>query len=260
MTEPEQPTYYPSVAAFVENYLIHIYQRQVTDTTDAVWCPEWWKHTEAVIRLETLWRAWEYFRRNPRTGLSNWFLDHADRHMAKLFDPSGPFKYCGVRNGHQELLSPLILTQPPKGMFQNVDTPGTAYQSVVEFVENYLSLLYQRQVSDTTDTVWCPSWWEHTEAVARLDASWRAWEYYRREADTGLSRWFIEHADPHMAVLMDPRGPFRFCGVRQGHKALLGPLPTTVAQPEMFADVDDPERYVPDSDVSDVSEQLRGGD
>ena len=48
------------------------------------------------------------------------------------------------------------------------------YASVVEFVENYLSLVYRRQVTDLSDTVWCPEWWQHAEAVARLDALWRA--------------------------------------------------------------------------------------
>jgi hypothetical protein len=247
VTEPEQ--YYPSVAEFVEGYLAQIYQRQVTDTTDAVWCPEWWKHTEAVARLDALWRAWEYFRHNPRTGLSLWFLDHADKHMAKLFDPAGPFKYCSVRNGHQGMLSPLILTQPPEELFRGMESSGTVYASAVEFVENYLSLLYQRQVTDTTETVWCPSWWAHTEAVARLDALWRSWESERKVAGTGLSSWFIEHADPQMKELLDPRGPFRYCSVRQGHKALLGPLPTTSVQSPMFSELDNADEYLVESDV-----------
>ena len=118
MTEQQQqPMIYSSVVEFVENYLSLVYRRQVTDLSDTVWCPEWWQHAEAVARLDALWRAWEHYRLAGRTGLSVWFLDHADPHMSKLFDPKGPFKYCSVRNGHKDMLSPLPLKSPQHGMF-----------------------------------------------------------------------------------------------------------------------------------------------
>ncbi|CAM4067030.1 DUF4913 domain-containing protein [Nocardia sp. NPDC046473] len=118
MTEQQQqPMIYASVVEFVENYLSLVYRRQVTDLSDTVWCPEWWQHAEAIARLDAMWRAWEHFRLDGATGLSVWFLDHADPHMAKLFDPKGPFKYCSVRNGHKDMLSPLPLKSPQHGMF-----------------------------------------------------------------------------------------------------------------------------------------------
>ncbi|MEV0246441.1 DUF4913 domain-containing protein [Nocardia sp. NPDC050712] len=118
MTEQQQqPMIYTNVVEFVENYLSLVYRRQVTDISETVWCPEWWKHAEAVARLDALWRSWEHYRLEPSTGLSIWFLDHADPHMTKLFDPRGPFKYCSVRNGHKDMLSPLPLKSPAQGMF-----------------------------------------------------------------------------------------------------------------------------------------------
>ncbi|WP_433656053.1 DUF4913 domain-containing protein [Nocardia sp. CA-128927] len=118
MTEQQQqPMIYANVVEFVENYLSLVYRRQVTDLSDTVWCPEWFQHAEAVARLDAMWRAWEHFRLDGSTGLSVWFLDHADPHMAKLFDPKGPFKYCSVRNGHKDMLSPLPLKSPQHGMF-----------------------------------------------------------------------------------------------------------------------------------------------
>ncbi|MEV6323403.1 DUF4913 domain-containing protein [Nocardia sp. NPDC051787] len=118
MTEQQQqPMAYSNVVDFVENYLSGIYRRQVTDLSDTVWCPEWWQHAEAIARLDALWRAWEHYRQDGATGLSVWFLDHADPHMAKLFDPKGPFKYCSVRNGHKDMLSPLPTKSPQHGMF-----------------------------------------------------------------------------------------------------------------------------------------------
>ncbi|WP_024805532.1 DUF4913 domain-containing protein [Nocardia sp. BMG51109] len=121
MSEQEQKKgpIYANVAEFVENYLSLVYRRQVTDLTDTVWCPEWYQHAEAVVRLDALWRAWEYLRQDTTTGMSIWFLEHADPHMTKLFDPRGPFKYCSVRNGHRDMLSPLPLKAPQQGMFDN---------------------------------------------------------------------------------------------------------------------------------------------
>ncbi|MFF3571003.1 DUF4913 domain-containing protein [Nocardia jiangxiensis] len=62
MDEQSASTVYGNVGEFVENYLSFVYARQVKDRSDTVWCTEWWRHPEAVIRLEALWRAWEYFR------------------------------------------------------------------------------------------------------------------------------------------------------------------------------------------------------
>lgn len=119
MNEQQQNMQYANVVDFVENYLSVIYRRQVTDLSDTVWCPEWWQHAEAIARLDALWRAWEHYRQDGATGLSVWFLDHADPHMAKLFDPKGPFKYCSVRNGHKDMLSPLPTKAPQNGMFSD---------------------------------------------------------------------------------------------------------------------------------------------
>ncbi|MGV9924740.1 DUF4913 domain-containing protein [Nocardia rhamnosiphila] len=116
--EQQIPTY-KNVVEFVENYLSVVYRRQVSDLSDTVWCPEWWKHTEAIARLDAMWRAWEHLRQDGATGMSVWFLDHADQHMAVLLDPKGPFKYCSVRNGHKDMLVPLPLTAPPDGMFSD---------------------------------------------------------------------------------------------------------------------------------------------
>lgn len=81
------------------------------------WCPQWWRHPEAIIRLEALWRAWEHLRLEPATGMSVWLRDHADHHMTVLLDPDGPFKDCRPDKGHGARLEPLPLDQPPEGLF-----------------------------------------------------------------------------------------------------------------------------------------------
>jgi len=47
--------------------------------------------TKRLQRLEALWRAWEHLRQDPALGMSVWWRDHADPHMAALLDPDGPF-------------------------------------------------------------------------------------------------------------------------------------------------------------------------
>ncbi|MFR9750234.1 DUF4913 domain-containing protein [Nocardia sp. 004] len=121
--DQEQPKLvYANVGEFVEKHLSKVYQRQVTDHSDTVWCPEWWRHHEAYIRLDALWQAWEYYRNVVGTGMSVWFLDHADPHMAKLFDPNGPFKYCSVRNGHKGMLSRLPVEPLQPGLVDHLPT------------------------------------------------------------------------------------------------------------------------------------------
>jgi hypothetical protein len=102
---------FPSLGVFVEDFLSDAYARQVTDTGDSSWCPEWWRHPEALRRLQALWDAYEASRMNGPTGLSIWFRDHADHHMPILLSPRGPFKFCGVRHGHRGLLQPLPTTR-----------------------------------------------------------------------------------------------------------------------------------------------------
>ncbi|MGI8558855.1 MAG: DUF4913 domain-containing protein [Solirubrobacteraceae bacterium] len=55
--------------------------------------------------------------------------------------------------------------------------------------------------------VWCPQWWRHAEAVARLESLWRAWEHLRHDAAPGLSVWFRDHADHHLTILLHARRP-----------------------------------------------------
>ena len=82
--------------------------------TTACGVREWWRHDEAVARLDALWRAWEHLRLDPATGLSVWFRDHADHHMTILLDADGPFKGCDGTHS-QRPLEPLPPRPPPPG-------------------------------------------------------------------------------------------------------------------------------------------------
>ena len=81
---------------------------------------EWWRNTEALLRLEALWRAWEHLRLDPATGMSDWLRDHADPQLAALMDREGPFMYSTDHNNPGE---PLPYTAPPPGLFPDVREP-----------------------------------------------------------------------------------------------------------------------------------------
>ncbi|MFC7650604.1 DUF4913 domain-containing protein [Streptosporangium lutulentum] len=111
--------------------------------------------------------------------------------------------------------------QPPRPHFSNVE----------EFVTTFLSPHIQRNLGGTM--TWCSKWWKHTEAVSRLTSLWMAWEHQRLQGATGMSVWWLHHADPHMNVLLSrDAGPFARCKPdehRQGKD-----LPCTPAPPNMW--------------------------
>lgn len=81
----------------------------------------WWENGEAIVRLEALWRSWEYLRQDPSTGMSVWWRDHADYHLGVLLSPDGPF---GEGADDPENLNrrgdPLPYQAPPDGLFPDV--------------------------------------------------------------------------------------------------------------------------------------------
>ncbi|MFC3690357.1 DUF4913 domain-containing protein [Aquipuribacter hungaricus] len=108
--------YFPTVEVFVRELLAPTYRRSL-DGRHRTWCPQWWRHAEAIVRLDALWRAWEHLRLEPALGISVWLRDHADPHMATLLDPDGPFKGCSPEKGHDARLKPLPCDEPPVGLF-----------------------------------------------------------------------------------------------------------------------------------------------
>ena len=82
-----------------------------------MFCPQWWKHPEAVARMDALWRAFEQLRQDPGTGMSVFWRDHADHHMTVLLDADGPFKGC--EDGHStHPLEPIHQDEPPGVLFE----------------------------------------------------------------------------------------------------------------------------------------------
>ncbi|WP_237742056.1 DUF4913 domain-containing protein [Arthrobacter sp. CAL618] len=94
--------------------------------------------------------------------------------------------------------------------------PDLFYPDPLAFFRGTLGPSYVREVNGGSEFVWCPQWYKHPEALARIEAVWRAWEHLRMDGALGSSIWWINHADPHMSVLMTPNGPFKKC-IYEGH-------------------------------------------
>lgn len=89
--------------------------------------------------------------------------------------------------------------------------PPPRFGHVEEFVSEFLSIAIQRK-QNSLRSVWCPKWWAHPEAVLRLTALHDAFEALRLQGGTGMSIWWVGHADPQLAVLFNrENGPFMFC-------------------------------------------------
>src|SRR5579875_3030989 len=47
-----------------------------------------------------------------------------------------------------------------------------------------------------SEACWCERWWDHPEAVLRLDALWRTWEAAALDPVHGAADWLRDYLDP----------------------------------------------------------------
>lgn len=136
---------------------------------------------------------------------------------------------------HEDAAAAVDVGPSDPGEYRGPDIPPRLhYGSVDEFVREYLRHSYRRRI-DGRNRVWAARWWEHEEAIARLEALWRAWEASRLDGAGATIGWWRE-ADHHMAVLMDTSGPF---ASSSDTNAKNDPLPYEAPPAGMFPDVRD---------------------
>lgn len=135
--------------------------------------------------------------------------------------------------------------EPAEAETSDVEEPPPPllyYGSVDEFVRVYLRHMYRRPINGRQRR-WAASWWQYPEAVARLEALWLSWEELRRSGPLGASVWWKDHADYHMAMLMDSDGPFYDAADGDDNRTSAGaPLPYARPPEGMFPD--EPHLYV----------------
>lgn len=115
--DPGAPSlYYGSVDEFVRKHLRFQYRRVVgrPGRGEYRWRAAWWQSEEAIGRLEAVWRTWEGARQEAPTAMSDWWLNHLDRHMQALLSVTGPFANSTdeTRPG-----DPLPYESAPQGWF-----------------------------------------------------------------------------------------------------------------------------------------------
>ena len=98
---------------------------------------------------------------------------------------------------------------PRPGGGHGDEPTGPYFGSLLEFVTDGFAAVYCRATSPTVR--WCPRWWDHAEAIYRLEALWRTWELYRLEPRLGIASWLRDYLDPQLAALTSPTGPFAQC-------------------------------------------------
>jgi hypothetical protein len=110
--EEEKPVY-PTLNAFVADHLSPLIRRRLNGSA-RTWCPAWWRHAEAISRLDAVWRAWEHLRQDPLLGMSTWWLYHCDPHLTVLMDAdNGPLAACTTKNGHTDRPFPPLPLETP---------------------------------------------------------------------------------------------------------------------------------------------------
>jgi hypothetical protein len=91
------------------------------------------------------------------------------------------------------------------------EPPQLYYGSLPEFVREFFVPMFRRDVKNNQSLNWCAKWWEHPEAIYRLESLWRSWEHLRLDPALGSSTWLRDHLDHHLPRLLDPAGPFKGC-------------------------------------------------
>lgn len=96
-----------------------------------------------------------------------------------------------------------------------------AFASLPDFVEGFF---VEVAVRHQQPRQWCRKWWDHEEAVMRLEALWDAFEALRVEPGTGTAVWIRDYLDPAVAALTNPdTTPFKLCDARKGQHGVEEP-------------------------------------
>ncbi|RDH95061.1 uncharacterized protein DUF4913 [Curtobacterium sp. AG1037] len=106
---------------------------------------------------------------------------------------SDPYEEWGDPEDHGE-----SATQPAAPVLE------LAFQNVYEFVDEWLLPRYRRK----PDLKWDPRWFENLEALDRLEALWRSFEYMRYQGMTGMQVFWNDYLGPTMRELTMPDGVF----------------------------------------------------
>lgn len=99
--------------------------------------------------------------------------------------------------------------EPTSSSSETQEPTERVYGDLESWLTDEFIPMYRREVAG--DFRWCARWWEHPEAVLRLEALWRSWEKLRLDPDFGMAVWYRDYVDVSLLVLTGVRGPFERC-------------------------------------------------
>ena len=102
---------FPDLESWVHEFFVLTFGRYAEQGR---WCPRWWDHPEAVLRLDALWRTWEAASLDPVHGVADWIHHRLDHNLAELFSVDGPFALCAEG---RHVPTPVLPVSPPPDNF-----------------------------------------------------------------------------------------------------------------------------------------------
>jgi hypothetical protein len=95
------------LAFWVNNLLVPVYGREVT--SQEPWCPQWWRHPEAIAQFHALSMAWQELTGpgSNLTGPAIWARDYLNPIMTNVRGPQGPFAGCKP-SAHRDKQPPQV--------------------------------------------------------------------------------------------------------------------------------------------------------
>ena len=106
------------------------------------------------------------------------------------------------------------------------------FPTVQDWVQGFLAPTIVRRSSQ--DFLWCPRWWAHAEVVSRLTGLWITWEQARTGNPADINTWWLQHLDPHLAVITAHGGPLDGCTQHDGHTGTKPGLVIETTPPDAF--------------------------
>jgi len=100
--------------------------------------------------------------------------------------------------------------EPPAAAGSPAAPKKPVYPTLADYVRESFAPTYTRRRAGGRWN-WCPFWYEHDEAVSRLQSLWKSWEALHAGEDTSLGDWYRDHLDHQLPILLGPDGPFRDC-------------------------------------------------
>lgn len=149
--EGELELAYPTLEAWVENWLSYIYDQSITSAS--AWCSRWWDHFGAYVRLHSMWETWETARKVPGQ-MAHWFLQIGDPMMKELTRADGVFYGCKDRS-IGEYASRWVVEGPPlKQVKQQAPTiTHDETGKVTVIVPDIEGVQYVQELNDIGQTV-----------------------------------------------------------------------------------------------------------